>query len=212
MRQLGRAPLPWLAMLLAGCSSLPAVAPDALPAASSPAARAATLGLAQGDCSAPHWGMAGRVALSNGRDGGSGRITWSQGGGALHLEMSAPLTRQSWRLDVDAEGAVLRGISPDAQRGDDAARLLRDATGWDVPVQAMGCWLRAVEADPARFGPAQIERGVDGLPKHLAQAGWSVDYAGWTPDPASGLPMPVRVTASRDANRVRLLVDRWSAE
>ena len=202
-----------LALLLAGCNTLPPVVHGAAPAsAATTPDRAAALGLAQAGCDAPRWGMTGRVALSNGREGGSGRIVWSQGGGVLHLELSAPVTRQSWSLDVDAEGAQLRGMSPEPLRGVDAASLVRDATGWEVPIAALGCWLRGATAGASRFGPAQIVDGDDGLPKRIEQAGWVVDYAGWTPDAVSGLPMPVQVTASRDNNRVRLRVDRWSTE
>ena len=199
-----------LAVLLSGCATAPRLAvPEPVIA---PKDRARMLGLEAGDCAAPRWSMSGRVALSNGRDGGSGRITWSQGGGVLRLELSAPVTRQSWTLEIAADGAVLSGILPEPQRGPDAVALVRDAFGWDVPISALGCWLRAVEAGPSRFGPARIEFDGDGLPRHLEQAGWSVDYDGWKQDANSGLPMPIRVTASRDGSRVRLVIDRWSTE
>lgn len=204
----------WLAViLLVGCKSMPPSAPMA-PAAGHAvlAARAQALGVAHGGCGGPHWGMIGRVALSNGREGGSGRLVWSQGEGVVHLELSAPLTRQSWTLDVDTNGAVLRGLTTEPVRGTDAAELLRSATGWEVPISALGCWLRAVAADPAAFGVAQIEVDAESLPRRIAQGGWTVEYEDWKPELFSGLPMPSRVTASRGHDRVRLVVDRWVAQ
>ncbi len=207
---------PGIAVLLAilcACSSLPPAGPGAhQDARDAQRARAQALGLAGGDCAAPRWGMSGRVALSNGRDGGSGRIVWSQGAGTLHLELSAPVTRQSWTLDVGADGALLRGASAEPMRGADAADVLRAATGWEVPVAALGCWLRGVEADPAAFGPAQVAFADGGLPQRIAQGGWTIDYDGWKPDASSGLPMPARVTVHRGSDRLRLAVDRWLAE
>ena len=209
--------LAFAAILMTGCSTLPS-APDAgarVPAGDAAAAqqaRAAALGLADGRCGIPRWGLSGRLALSNGRDGGSGRIVWSQGGGTLHLELSAPVTRQSWTLDVGADGARLRGATGESLRGVDAAELVRASTGWDVPVAALGCWLRAVVAAPEAFGSAQTEFGGDGLPRRIFQGGWTIDFEGWQPDPASGQPMPSRVFASRGDDRVRLAVDRWTAE
>ena len=142
-------------LLLAGCRTI-APPPDSTAAAAAQQARATTLGLANGDCAAPGWALAGRVALSNGRDGGSGQLEWTQGGGRTHLLLSAPITRQSWMLDVDPRGgATLQGLPEGSLGGDDAAQLVRDATGWDIPVAALGCWLRGVAAAEVALGVAR---------------------------------------------------------
>ncbi len=198
---------------LAGCATLPPPSVSGAPVDTQTlTARAAALGLAEGDCAAARWGMTGRVALSNGRDGGTGRLQWSQGEGRLQLELSAPVTGQSWTLEADAESAVLRGLPDGATHGVNADALVRAATGWVVPVNALGCWLRGVAADSAEFGSAQVEIGFDGLPLQIRQSDWTIDYDGWKPDAASGQPMPAKVTASRGQNRVRLVVDRWLAQ
>ena len=204
-------------VLLAGCrTTQPGAAmpnrADPIAAAAAQQSRAEALGLAAGDCGAPGWTMTGRVALSNGKDGGSGQLEWTQGGGNLHLLLSAPITRQNWILDVDAQGATLHGVANGPLHGDDAARLLREATGWDIPVAALGCWMRAVQANVAGFGESRVDYGADLLPLRLEQGGWTVDYSGWKRDPFSGLQMPARINAQRGDNRVRLVVDRWGLE
>ena len=106
---------------------------DPVAAAAAQQSRAEALGLAAGDCGAPGWTMTGRVALSNGKDGGSGQLEWTQGGGNLHLLLSAPITRQNWILDVDAQGATLHGVANGPLHGDDAARLEPDPHRLDEP-------------------------------------------------------------------------------
>ena len=200
---------------LAGCRTLataPAGAPDLVAAAAAQQARAAALGLAEGRCAAPAWTLGGRVALSNGRDGGSGQLEWTQGAGTTRMLLSAPITRQNWVLEVGTGGATLQGVPNGPLHGADAARLLRDATGWDIPVAALGCWLRGVAADPAMLDAAEIDYGPDLLPLRIVQGGWTVDYSGWKPDPSSRLPMPSRINAQRGEDRVRLVVDRWGPE
>lgn len=201
-----------LALVLGGCVSLPppAAVGDAVAGDAAQQRRAERLGLAEGDCAAPAWGLVGRVALSNGRQGGSGRIAWTQAAGVQHIELSAPVTRQSWVLDVDAAGATLRGVAADPLQDPDAARLLHGATGWDIPVAALGCWVRGAMA-PA-LGAAAVEYGPDLLPRRIVQAGWTVEYTGWLPDAADAVPLPARVEARRGDDRVRLVVDRWEAE
>lgn len=208
----------WASVVLAGCQTLSPATPAGNSQPETPAAvaaqreRAEALGLEAGDCMAPGWTMSGRVALSNGKDGGSGRFEWTQGLGQVRMLLSAPITRQNWILETDAGGASLQGVPNGPLRGDDAAGLLRGATGWDIPVAALGCWVRGVAADPARFGAPRMAYGADLLPASLEQGGWRIDYSGWTPDPFTRLPMPARINAQRGEDRVRLLVDRWGLE
>lgn len=175
-------------------------------------ARLAALGLQHAACDAPGWALAGRVALSNGKDGGSGRIEWLQGNGDTRVTLSAPVTRQSWTLASGADGVVLEGVGDGPLRGDDASRLLRDATGWEIPVAALGCWLRGAPADPANLGIATSLFGSDARLLRIEQGGWVIDYANWQVDPASGVELPTRINAEQASNRVRLVVDRWGSE
>ena len=210
---------PGLALLaaacLGGCASLPPQASPDFGSAAGEAAqrtRAAALGLQAHACGDPAWVMTGRFALSNGRDGGSGNIEWTQGAGELRLLLSAPITRQGWLLERNRAGVTLSGGPQGTMQGDDAARLLREATGWDVPLDALGCWMRGVEADPARFGVPRTGVGADLLPRRIEQGRWVLDYDDWRQDPFSRLPMPHRITASRGTDRVKLLVERWGLE
>ena len=208
--------------VLAGCAGVPVARPAApgqvvgtdadSPQAMAQRQRIERLGLADGDCSAPAWALTGRVALSNGKDGGSGRITWSQAAGEARIELTAPVTRQGWALDVDADGATLQGVPGGPVHGADAAALLRERTGWDIPVAGLGCWVRGAWASEAAFGLATVGYGEDGRVQRIEQAGWTIDYADWKPDAASGADLPARITALRNTDRVRLVVDRWAVD
>lgn len=209
-------------LLLAGCSGLRSrEGPPGELAPGSEAARAAVaaqqarvvkLGLQDAPCDAPAWQMTGRAALSNGSEGGSGRIEWRQGARRSVVTLSAPVTRQSWTLVVDAAGARLEGVPDGPLRGTDATLLLRDATGWEIPVTALGCWLRGAPARPEQSGEARIAFATDLLPLRIEQGGWTIDYAAWAMDQSSGVMLPSRVSAQRGDSRVRLIVDRWNAE
>jgi outer membrane lipoprotein LolB len=150
------------------------------------------------------WGLEGRVAVATGEQGGSGRIEWRQEGPRYEVALSAPITRQSWRLSGGAGDARLEGLEGGTRSGPDAAALLREATRWDIPVASLPDWLRAL---PSPGVPAQTAFAPDGRLARLTQSGWTIDYA-WPADPAALLPS--RIDARRDAARVRLVVDRWT--
>ncbi len=207
-------------LLLTACQSLPpATAPtgvlvgDAeIAAMQAQKARIAKLGLDNAACDAPAWSMTGRVALSNGKDGGSGRIEWAQGQARTQVILSAPVTRQSWTLTADAAGVALEGVPNGPLRGSDAGQLLRESTGWEIPVEALGCWLRGAPADAGRMGGANASYGSDQNLLRIEQGGWVIDYANWQLDPLNGVELPTRINAERANNRVRLVVDRWGSE
>lgn len=199
-------------LALAGCVSVPQPTPAAvLSAPAQAAALADQSAREQALQAAPTWSLAGRVAIARGEEGGSGRIEWQQQGDRYAVSLSAPVTRQSWRLAGDAGSARLEGIEGGTREGPDAARLLLEATRLEVPVAALASWLRGARADAARFGPAELGFDADGRLVRLVQGGWTVDYASWGA-PTAGLPaLPVRVLAERGDARVRLVVDAWDA-
>lgn len=153
------------------------------------------------------WSLAGRIAVSNGSNGGSGRIDWTQEPGGYRVALSAPVTRQSWQLRVDgATGAArLEGLDGGPRTGSDAALLLREATGWDIPVDSLGHWVRGLRSPVA--GAAVIQFGADLRPARIAQAGWDIAYT-W-PEAAGPDALPARIDARRGEARVRLIVDQW---
>lgn len=155
------------------------------------------------------WSLQGRVALSNGRDGGSGRIDWRQEGVHYDIALSAPVTRQSWRLSGDEAGAQLEGLEGGTRIGPDPVELLREATRWEIPVTALSSWARGLRADP-RHGPASVLYAADGRLGRIEQAGWVIDYSSWQAD-AEGVELPNRLNASKGEAKVRLVVDRWDA-
>ena len=152
----------------------------------------------------PDWGLDGRIAVSNRRDAGSGRIEWRQAGPRFDIALTAPITRQGWRLTGEPGRATLDGLPGGPRQGADAESLLREATGWDIPVRSLPRWVRGLRADPAG---AVVQFGADGRLARLAESGWTIDYT-W---PAAGdAALPARIEARRDDARVRLVVDRWT--
>ncbi|WP_425603971.1 lipoprotein insertase outer membrane protein LolB [Luteimonas kalidii] len=190
-------------LLLGGCVSVPQRPPvpvDMAAARESEAQRGSLV----------DWSLEGRVAISNARQGGSGRLDWVQRGERYDLTLSAPVTRQGWRLSGDAASARLEGVEGGPREGADVEALLFGATGWEIPVRAMVDWVRGVAAPTGPYGPARVVHGAGNLPTRLEQAGWTIEYRDWF-EAGPGQPsLPRRIEASRDQARVRLVVDGWT--
>lgn len=192
-------------LVLSGCATQPPRA--VLPVVADPGAHQQAR--EQALAAAADWGLEGRVAVSNGRNGGSGRLDWRQQGVRYEVSLSAPVTRQSWRLSGQPGQALLEGLEDGPRQGSDAAGLLQEATRWQIPVEALASWMRGMRAEADRFGEASLEFGRDGRLARMQQGGWVVEYGDWRRVAGAPVELPHRLSAVRGEARVRLVVDRW---
>ena len=152
----------------------------------------------------PSWSLSGRIAVSDGRDGGSGRIEWVQDGDSFQISLQAPVTRRSWRLVGTPGLARLEGLDGGPFYSDDAGQLLREHLGWTVPLTDLADWVRGRRARSA----GHIEFLPDGVPAQIEQDGWVIEFREF--DAVGSVLMPVRVFAARGSQRIRLKVDAWA--
>lgn len=188
MSRLGCALAAAVALMMAGCATRPAVPVDDIPL------RAHEAVVAQ----QPVFALRGRIGVSNGRNAGSASFVWEQDGDDLRFSLSVPLSGASWRLSGRPGDYVLDDGKGKARRGASAQDLLFDASGWLVPVDALGYWVRAARAPRDR---AQFELDGDGRLKVMQQRGWTIRYSRY-----DELGLPRKLEAKRDNYSVRLSI------
>jgi len=155
--------------------------------------------------SADHWVLQGKLGVSNGKDGGSGTLTWTQNGDSYEFVVRGPVGSKSFRLSVTPDGALLEGLDGGPLRSPDAESLVQKALGWHVPLRDLRAWVLGLRADS---GPAELKFGDDGLPSLLTQDSWNVAYPAW--DTSRQPAVPAKVFAENPPYKVRLSVESWS--
>jgi outer membrane lipoprotein LolB len=151
-----------------------------------------------------NWGLSGRLGVSDGHDGGSGSLEWTQHGAQFRFSVHAPVTGKTWTLSGRPQHAVLEGLRDQPVDGDDAAALLEHELGWRVPVAELAYWVRGMRAAL----DARIAFGADGLPATIVEAGWTVQYQDY--DTTRQPPLPGKVFASKGEYKVRLAIRDWA--
>lgn len=150
------------------------------------------------------WGLAGKISLDDGDEGGSGRLRWDVEPGLSELDFHGALGRGAWHLRVGPGLARLQLADGTEQVAPGVGDLIRDQIGWTVPLDALQWWVRGLAA------PGPVENRIldpQGLLVSLRQFGWSVEYDRY--GSFGGLQMPVRLDAKRDNYRVKLAISRW---
>ncbi len=154
----------------------------------------------------PSWTLDGRVAVSDGREGGSARIRWRQDREFYTVEVRAPVSGTPWRLSGDGVQCELAGTREQPVRGVDPSELLARETGWHLPVPQVREWVRGLARDAAE---ARIEFDDSGRPARIREAGWTVEYLDWHAPAGDRPALPRRLRASRPPHEVRLAIARW---
>lgn len=150
------------------------------------------------------WTFDARIAVSNGKDGGSGRLHWQQQGEFYTIIMRAPISGQSWQLSGDRSHARLEGVRPYPVLGTSAQEVLRRELGWELPVGDMMSWLFGTG-----FGKgALIQADSFGRPISVRDRAWQLSYRDWRE--VEGVQVPVRVTAKKPPYQVRLAIQHWN--
>ena len=152
------------------------------------------------------WTLRGRLAVSDGRDSGSGALEWNAHGDAYRFSLHAPVTGKTWVLAGDDRHARLEGLRDEPVEAADAAELLWRELGWKVPIAQLRAWARGMRASPA----ARITFDADGLPATIDEDGWTIRYPEF--DRAQSPPLPLKVFADKGPYRVRLAIKSWQAE
>lgn len=155
------------------------------------------------------WSLTARLGISSGDDGGSGRLDWRQDARRADLRFRGTLGQGSWRLVSQPGAARLEQADGSVRRAVDVEALVREATGWSVPVTALGWWVRGL-AWPGADGSGERALNQDGTLRRLVQSGWTIEYERWDAGPA-GQVMPTRLEAVRDDLTVKLAISRWTA-
>lgn len=181
-----RATLLAAALALAGCATLPppGVAPPPAPP--------------------PVFELEGRVGVIHDGQGFSGGVRWSHDRGDDELWLTSPLGQAVARVTGRPGQVTLVTADRQTFQAADAARLTRDALGWELPLAGLRYWVAGFP-EPGRA--ATTRYGESGRLERLLQDGWRIDYTEFAE--AGGHALPRSLVAVRDGLEIRLTVDRW---
>lgn len=140
----------------------------------------------------------GRVAIAHAGEGFSGSWRWAQHAQRSRLELNGPLGVGGVRLQFGA------GDVEEAR----ARLVLEQQLGFALPIDSLRYWMLGVP-DPSQSAEERVSLDAPRL-EGLNQAGWTVAFTSYAPVAGADYELPQRIEASREALRVRLVIEGWS--
>jgi outer membrane lipoprotein LolB len=151
------------------------------------------------------WALDGKLAVSDGEDGGSGKLKWRTQPGLSELDFRGTFGRGAWQLAIRPGRSVLNLANGDTWEASDVSILVRKHVGWDVPVDALQWWVRGLAA-PGRYSSRDIDDS--GRLTLLSQDGWNVEYQRY--QEFAGMALPTKLEARSGDHQVKLVMRSWN--
>jgi outer membrane lipoprotein LolB len=149
---------------------------------------------------AADWQLDGRAAVAVGQQGWQATLNWKQADNIAEVHLSGPFGIGAMVLKQTPDGLSLNGAPP----SDVALSQVQEKLGVDLPIENLHYWLLGVPDPGSTF---ELARNDQDRAKTLNQAGWSIAYDRYMP--VAGDVLPTRLVLSREAVRVRIIIDHW---
>ena len=134
-----------------------------------------------------------------GTPSGSANLRWEQWENRFSIRLWGPMGQATTLITGDVRRVVLERADGGERRVGDPAVILKEELGWEIPVGALGYWVRGV---PARDGAATNLQLSEGRAAAFGQNGWHIEVSRYMA--VAGRSLPARITAARGEHRVTL--------
>lgn len=156
------------------------------------------------------WQLEGKIGVRLPDDNGSARVSWHQQGQDYRLSLSGPLGQGRVLIEGGPQQVTLTQSGEQPISADSAEALIRQATGWQLPVSALRAWVLGLPLNDAAVSARQYRE--DDLPLSFTQLGWQLHYKRFHQQ--EGLWLPSLMTASTttpagESIRLTLAIHRW---
>jgi outer membrane lipoprotein LolB len=149
------------------------------------------------------WSAEGSIGARSSKQGLNASFAWQQQTNDYTIQLFGPLGIHRTQLAGNKQQVTLQ-TSDQTYSARNPEILLQQRTGWRLPVSNLYYWLRGLPAPNTRYIKTLDEQHHI---VQLKQAGWDVQYLGYTP--VKHLDLPERILLTNPQWQVRLVIHNW---
>ncbi|TXR53751.1 lipoprotein insertase outer membrane protein LolB [Reinekea thalattae] len=151
------------------------------------------------------WAFKGKMAVNSATESSSFNIQWLQQGDYYQIELSGPL-RQGLITIQGQPDYVELNHSNGTLYAESLSQLVSDNTEFDLPLDYLQFWVRAV---PAPFEKFQRTLDDNDQVATIRQAGWRVSISDYFTDDSD---LPRKLAFAKADQQGKLIIREWSIQ
>lgn len=151
------------------------------------------------------WNISGAIAAKKNTKGWTASLNWlQQGPNQYQLRLFGPLGGGT--VLIEKHGSVVTYTDgPKKKTSNNAEDLLQKETGIRLPVNDLYYWVRGL---PAPGSVQSTQRDADNRIISINQAGYTINYTGYTT--ASGMSLPCKIRLQGAGVVIKLVIKHWN--
>lgn len=156
-----------------------------------------------------NWQISGKLGAKLPNDSGSARLRWDQEPKGYRIDLSGPFGQG--RMIITGEPGLVRlrqnGEAP--LEAASAEELIRQSTGWRLPVDQLRYWVRGIPAPEGQ--PRGVRKTAEGLLAEMVQDGWQLGYSEYRLVDHRWR-LPGRIVARHRDIKLTLVIHQWTID
>lgn len=152
------------------------------------------------------WYVTSKLILKSIDERFSGYLAWQQNQDNYEIDFVGPMGAGAMRITGDAKQTSLLIPDQPLYSGSSAEQLLKDNTGYQMPVSQFYYWARGI---PNPELPYQPRLNYRGQLAQLQQLGWNMKYSDY--QPYNGTLLPGKVVMNNGGIQIKLIRLNWQA-
>lgn len=150
------------------------------------------------------WNISGAIAAKNNKKGWTASLNWlQQGSNQYQIRLFGPLGGGTVLIDKH-DSVVTYSDGPKKITATNAEDLLQKETGIRLPVNDLYYWVRGL---PAPNSAQSTQRDAENRIVSINQAGYTINYTGYTNVKGMNLPSKIRLQGS--GVLIKLVIKHW---
>jgi len=147
-----------------------------------------------------NWVLQGKIGVKTPEKSGSASLYWQQQGEIYHIRLFGPLGIGAVELNGNPNLVTYTDNQGKIYQANSAEILLKQNTGWQIPVNNLNYWIRALPAP--HMGSEKMYDAKHQLVS-LQQQGWKIDYLRYQ----GQLPSLIQLT--RPEINLRIIINQF---
>lgn len=150
------------------------------------------------------WQLQGAIAIRAPQNSGSASITWKQAQQNYTLSIFGPFGASAVQISGQPGLVTLQNAQGKQFSAANAEQLLREQTGWNLPVSSLYYWARGL---PVPSLPQQSTFDALHRLSQLQQQDWQIAFTQYAV--FDGIELPTRIVLVHPQLNIKMVISQW---